>query len=96
MNTYIIGAVVITFVGALGYCEVQKKHEIEKAIEKTQQEERASCEAKINEANSQSNNKTIKTIIKYEKVKSDVSNYDYNQRNELLQQLQTEDFNFAD
>jgi len=96
MNTYIIGAFVIAFVGALGYCEVQKKQEIKEAIEKTQEEERVSCENMISETNLQSNNKTIKTIIKYEKVKSDVSNYDYNQRIELLQQLQIEDFNIAD
>jgi len=96
MNTYIIGAVVIVFVGALGYCEVQKKQEIKEAIEKTQEEERLACENMISEANQKSNNKTIKTIIKYEKVKSDVSNYDYNQRIELLQQLQIEDFNIAD
>jgi hypothetical protein len=96
MNTYIIGAFVIAFVGALGYCEVQKKQEIKEAIEKTQEEERVSCENMISEANLQSNNKTIKTIIKYEKVKSDVSNLDVNQRIEFLQQLQIEDFNIAD
>ena len=96
MTNYIIGAVVIAFIGMAGYCEVQKKQEIKKAIEKTQEEERNSCENMISESNLQSNDKTIKTIIKYEKVKSDVSNYDYNQRVELLQQLQAEDFNIAD
>ena len=96
MTNYIIGAVVIAFIGALGYCEVQKKQEIKKAIEKTQEEERNSCENMISESNLQSNDKTIKTTIKYEKVKSDVSNYDYNQRIEFLQQLQIEDFNIAD
>jgi hypothetical protein len=92
MNTYIIGAVVIAFVGALGYCEVQKKQEIKEARE----EEQLLCKTANNEANLQSSNKTIKTIIKYEKVKSNVSNLDVNERTELLQQLQAEDFNFAD
>jgi hypothetical protein len=96
MTNYIIGAVVIAFIGALGYCEVQKKQEIKQAIEKTREEDRNSCENMISEANLQSNNKTIKTIIKYEKVKNDVSSYNYNQRVELLQQLQAEDFNIAD
>jgi uncharacterized protein YbjQ (UPF0145 family) len=99
MTNYIIGAVVIAFIGMAGYCEVQKKQsqkEIKEAIEKTQQEERLACENMISEANQKSSDKTIKTIIKYEKVKSDVSNYDYNQRVELLQQLQAEDFNIAD
>jgi uncharacterized membrane protein len=96
MTNYIIGAVVIAFIGALGYCEVQKKQEIKEAIQKTQEEERMSCENMISEANQKSNNKTIKTIIKYEKVKSDVSNLDINQRIEFLQQLQIEDFNIAD
>ena len=72
------------------------KLEIKKAIEKTQEEERNSCENMISESNLQSNDKTIKTTIKYEKVKSDVSNYDYNKRIEFLQQLQIEDFNIAD
>ena len=96
MTNYIIGAVVIAFIGMAGYYEVQKKQEIKEAIEKTQIEERNSCKNMINESNKKSSDKTIKTIIKYEKVKSDVSNYDYNQRVELLQQLQAEDFNIAD
>lgn len=96
MTNYIIGAVVIAFIGMAGYYEVQKKQEIKEAIEKTQIEERNSCKNMINESNKKSSDKTIKNIIKYEKVKSDVSNYDYNQRVELLQQLQAEDFNIAD
>jgi len=99
MTNYIIGAVVIAFIGMAGYCEVQKKQsqkKIKKAIEKTQEEGRLACENMISESSLQSSNKTIKTIIKYEKIKSDVSNYDYNQRIELLQQLQAEDFNIAD
>jgi hypothetical protein len=99
MTNYIIGAVVIAFIGMAGYCEVQKKQcEVQKkqAIEKTQEEERNSCENMVSKQIQKSNDKTITTIIKYEKVKSDVSNYDYNQRIEFLQQLQIEDFNIAD
>jgi hypothetical protein len=99
MTNYIIGAVIIAFIGMAGYCEVQKKQsqkEIKEAIEKTQIEERNSCENMINESNLQSSNKTIKTIIKYEKVKSDVSTLNANERTEFLQQLQNEDFNIAD
>jgi hypothetical protein len=92
MKSYIIGAVVILFIGTTSYYEVQKKQEIKKARE----EEQLLCEQAINEANLQSSNKTIKTIIKYEKVKSNVSTLNANQRIEFVQQLQIEDFNFAD
>jgi hypothetical protein len=92
MTNYIIGAVVIAFISMAGYCEVQKKQ----AIKKTQEEGSLACENMMIESKLKSSNKTIKTIIKYEKVKSDVSNLDYNQRIELLQQLQAEDFNIAD
>jgi hypothetical protein len=92
MRNYIIGFVVILFIGTTSYYEVQKKQEIKKARE----EEQLLCEKAINEANLQSSNKTIKTIIKYEKVKSNVSTLDVNERIEFVQQLQIEDFNFAD
>ena len=65
-------------------------------IKKAREEEQLLCKTAINEANLQSSNKTIKTIIKYEKVKSNVSTLDVNQRIEFVQQLQIEDFNFAD
>ena len=101
MTNYLIAAVVIAFIGTLsyyevqiGYCEVQKKQEIKAAIEKTQTDERNSCEIMISEANQKSSDKTIKTIVKYEKIKSNVSSYDINERSRLLQQI--EDFNFAD
>jgi hypothetical protein len=94
MTNYLIGAVVILFIATLSYCEVQKKQEIKEAIEKTQIAERNSCENMISEANLQSTNKTIKTIKKYETIKSNLSKTDINQRTRLLQQL--EDFNFAD
>lgn len=92
MRNYIIGFVVILFIATTSYYEVQKKQEIKKARE----EEQLLCQTAINEANLQSSNKTIKTIIKYEKVKSNVSTLDVNQRIEFVQQLQIEDFNFAD
>jgi hypothetical protein len=92
MRNYLIGFVVILFIGTTSYYEVQKKQEIKKARE----EEQLLCQTAINEANQKSSNKTIKTIIKYEKVKSNVSTLDVNQRIEFVQQLQIEDFNFAD
>ena len=94
MTNYIIGAVVLVFIGALSYCEVQKKQEIKQAIEKTREEEINSCKNIITSANLNNQTKTTKTIIKYEKIKSNVSTYDINERSRLLQQI--EDFNFAD
>ena len=94
MTNYLIGAVVILFIATFSYYEVQKKQEIKAAIEKTREEERDSCKRKITETNLESSNKTIKTIVKYEKIKSNVSSYDINERSRLLQQI--EDFNFAD
>ena len=67
---------------------------IKEAIEKTRTEERNSCENMISQTNQKSNDKTIKTIKKYETIKSNLSKTDLNQRTRLLQQL--EDFNFAD
>jgi hypothetical protein len=96
MRNYIIGFVVILFIGTTSYYEVQKKQEIKQAIEKTREEEQLLCETANNKANEKSNDKTIKTIIKYEKVKSNVSTLDVNERIEFVQQLQIEDFNFAD
>jgi len=96
MTNYIIGAVVIAFIGMAGYCEVQKKQEIKEAIEKTRIEERNSCENMISELNLQSSDKAIKTIFKYEKVKSDVSNLTICNRRALVHQLKAEDFDFAD
>ncbi len=92
MRNYLIGFVVILFIGTTSYYEVQKKQEIKKARE----EEQLLCKNIITEQNEKSSNKTIKTIIKYEKVKSNVSTLDFNERNEFVQQLQIEDFNFAD
>jgi len=48
----------------------------------------------IASGNLENQTKTIKTIIKYEKIKNNVSTYDINERSRLLQQI--EDFNFAD
>ena len=94
MTNYLIGAVVILFIATFSYYEVQKKQEIKVAIEKTRNEERNSCENMISETNQKSSDKTIKTIKKYETIKSNLSKTDLNQRTLLLQQL--EDFNFAD
>ena len=94
MTNYLIGAVVIAFIGALSYCEVQKKQEIKAAIAKTKAEEKLICKNTINEANTKSTQTTIKTIKRYETIKSNLSKTDLNQRTRLLQQL--EDFNFAD
>ena len=94
MTNYLIGAVVILFIATLSYCEVQKKQEIKVAIEKTRTEERNSCENMISETNQKSSDKTIKAIVKYDKIKSNVSNYDLNERSRLFQQIL--DFNLAD
>jgi hypothetical protein len=97
MTNYIIGAVVIAFIGMAGYCEVQKKQcEVQKkqAIEKTQIEERNSCENMINESNFKSTKTTIKTIKRYETIKSNLSTTTLDQRTRLLQQI--ENFNFTD
>ena len=64
------------------------------AVIKVKEEERLACENMITSANLNNQTKTTKTIIKYEKIKSNVSTYDINERSRLLQQI--EDFNFAD
>ena len=70
------------------------KQQITNAIAKTKAEERLVCENTIAEANTKSTQTTIKTIKRYETIKSNLSKTDLNQRTRLLQQL--EDFNFAD
>ena len=70
------------------------KQHIKNAVIKAKEEERLACENTIASANLENQTKTIKTIIKYEKIKSNVSTYDINERSRLLQQI--EDFNFAD
>ena len=70
------------------------KQQTTNAIAKTRVEERLVCENTINEANTKSTQTTIKTIKRYEIIKSNLSKTDLNQRTRLLQQL--EDFNFAD
>lgn len=56
--------------------------------------EQLACKNLIQNNNLENEQKTTKTIIKYEKVKNDIVNYDTNQRSKLLQQI--EDFNFDD
>ena len=70
------------------------KQQTTNAIAKTRAEERLVCENTIAEANTKSTQTTIKTIKRYETIKSNLSKTDLNQRTRLLQQL--EDFNFAD
>ena len=70
------------------------KQQTTNAIAKTKAEERLVCENTIAEANTKSTQTTIKTIKRYESIKSNLSKTDLNQRTRLLQQL--EDFNFAD
>lgn len=70
------------------------KQQTKNAVIKAKEEERLACENMIASANLENQTKTIKTIIKYEKIKSNVSAYDINERSRLLQQI--EDFNFAD
>ncbi len=70
------------------------KQHIKNAVIKAKEEERLACENMIASANLDNQTKTIKTIIKYEKIKNNVSTYDINERSRLLQQI--EDFNFAD
>lgn len=70
------------------------KQQTKNAVIKAKEEDRLACENMIASANLENQTKTIKTIIKYEKIKSNVSTYDINERSRLLQQI--EDFNFAD
>ena len=70
------------------------KQQTTNAIAKTKAEERLVCENTIAKANTKSTQTTIKTIKRYETIKSNLSKTDLNQRTRLLQQL--EDFNFAD
>ena len=70
------------------------KQQTTNAIAKTKAEERLICENMIAETNTKSTQTTIKTIKRYETIKSNLSKTDLNQRTRLLQQL--EDFNFAD
>ena len=70
------------------------KQQTKDAVIKVKEKERLACENMIASANLDNQTKTTKTIIKYEKIKSNVSTYDINERSRLLQQI--EDFNFAD
>lgn len=87
----IIGTVFIAvYILTIGFMKQQTKN----AVVRAREEERLACENMIASANLDNQTKTIKTIIKYEKIKSNVSTYDINERSRLLQQI--EDFNFAD
>ena len=61
---------------------------------KARNEEKLYYENLIANINLENQQKTTKTIIKYEKVKNDIINYDTNQRSELLEQI--ENFNITE
>jgi hypothetical protein len=87
----IIGTVFIAvYILTIGFMKQQTKN----AVVRAREEERIVCENLIANTNLENEQKTTKTIIKYEKVKNNIVNYDINQRSKLLQQI--EDFNFAD
>jgi hypothetical protein len=87
----IVGTVFIAvYILTIGFMKQQTKN----AVVKAREEERIVCENLIANTNLENQQKTTKTIIKYEKVKSNIANYDVSQRSKLLQQI--EDFNFAD
>lgn len=87
----IVGTVFIAvYILTIGLMKQQTKN----AVVKAREEEQIVCENLIANTNLENKQKTTKTIIKYEKVKNDIVNYDINQRSKLLQQI--EDFNFAD
>lgn len=86
----IASILIITIILTIAFMKQQTKN----AVIKAREEERLVCENMITSANLNSQKQTIKTIVKYEKIKSNVSTYDINERSRLLQQI--EDFNFAD
>ncbi len=81
---------IAVYILTIGFMKQQTKN----AVVKAREEERIVCENLIANTNLENQQKTTKTIIKYEKVKSNIANYDVSQRSKLLQQI--EDFNFAD
>ena len=91
---FFYGIVFVLIIAVYFLTIVFMKQQTKNAVIKTKEEERLACENMIASANLNNQTKTIKTIIKYEKIKSNVSNYDINERSRLLQQI--EDFNFAD
>jgi len=96
MINYIIAGFVILYLGTISFLELKAKKDINLAIENTRAEEQKVCENIIAEANNQSNKKTIKTIIKYEKVKNNVSTLDIDERTALLRQIEEETFSIGD
>jgi hypothetical protein len=85
---------VILYSLTIGFMELRVRIKVEEAILETKAKEKLAHENTINEANTKSTQTTIKTIKRYETIKSNLSKTDLNQRTRLLQQL--EDFNFAD
>lgn len=85
---------IILYILTIGFMELRVRIKVEEAILETKAKEKLAHENTINGANIKSTQTTIKTIKKYETIKSNLSKTDLNQRTRLLQQL--EDFNFTD
>jgi hypothetical protein len=96
MINYIIAGFIILYLGTISFLELKAKKDISLAIERTREQEQKVCENIIAEANNQSHKKTIKTIIKYEKVKNNVSTLDIDERTALLRQIEEETFSIGD
>ena len=94
MNSKLLILFIILYSFTIGFMELRVRIKVEEAILETKAKEKLAHENAINEANAKSAQITIKTIKKYETIKSNLSKTDINQRTRLLQQL--EDFNFAD
>ena len=94
MSSKLLTLFVILYSLTIGFMELRVRIKVEEAILETKAKEKLAHENTINEANTKSAQTTIKTIKRYETIKSNLSKTDLNQRTRLLQQL--EDFNFAD
>lgn len=94
MSSKLLTLFVILYSLTIGFMELRVRIKVEEAILETKTKEKLAHENTIAEANTKSTQTTIKTIKRYETIKSNLSKTDLNQRTRLLQQL--EDFNFAD
>ena len=94
MSSKLLTLFVILYSLTIGFMELRLRIKVEEAILETKAKEKLAHENTIAEANTKSTQTTIKTIKRYEIIKSNLSKTDLNQRTRLLQQL--EDFNFAD
>lgn len=94
----IVGTVfIIIYILTIAFMKQQTKDAVAKGkdeVIKARNEEKLYYENLIANINLENQQKTTKTIIKYEKVKNDIINYDTNQRSELLEQI--ENFNITE